>query len=208
MLHLLDATLESFLRSEAALRAGDVEVSFDAPDREWAAALTGPTVNLFLWDVRQHLGQASSGTEVVERNGALFRRSALPRIRLGYVATAWATDPRTEHQLLGAVLRALLAGNEIPEQFVDGALVGLGSLPSLEVGKPRDEGRADVWSALGGSFRPGIDIGLTVTVDPLALRPAASPPVSVEVGVTDTTRPERTSRRRRVVGPPASAGGG
>ena len=207
MLHLLDASLEAFLRSEAGLRVGDVDVSFDPPDRDWAAALSKPTVNLFLWDVRRNLSQTSSGTEVVERNGAGFRRGALPRIRLGYLATVWASEARSEHQLLGSVLRALLASNEIPQEFLERGLADLPSLPGIDVGHPLDEGRADIWSALGGAFRPGIDVGVTMTVDPLALRPVARPPATVEVGVADTTTPERTSRRRRVVGPGPSSGG-
>ena len=50
MLHLLDETLEAFLRAEVPLPARQVDVSFAAPDSEWGAAVTKPTVNLFLWE--------------------------------------------------------------------------------------------------------------------------------------------------------------
>ena len=39
MLHLIDAALEAFLRATVPLSAQDVDVSFEAPDREWSAKL-------------------------------------------------------------------------------------------------------------------------------------------------------------------------
>ena len=51
MLQLLDESLESFLRAEVPLGARDVDVAFDAPDKEWASQISRPTVNLFLWDI-------------------------------------------------------------------------------------------------------------------------------------------------------------
>ena len=39
MLHLLDETLEAFLREAVPLPARDVDIAFAAPDGEWSAAL-------------------------------------------------------------------------------------------------------------------------------------------------------------------------
>lgn len=211
MLHLVDAGLEAFLRAEAGFRPADVDVSFAAPDRDWAAGVTGPTVNLFLWDVRENTDEASAGTEVVEHDGARFRRAPLPRFRLAYLVTVWAVDARSEHQLLGSVLRAVLARKELAQEFLEGPLAAVRPLPALDVGRAERDSRGDLWSALGGKLRAGVDVEVTITIDPGVMRPVPAPPVDVDVRVVDPTRPSRTSSRRRVAGvvaDPAAAGAG
>jgi len=42
VLELIDESLESFFRASVPLSATDVDVAFDAPDREWSAKLTRP----------------------------------------------------------------------------------------------------------------------------------------------------------------------
>ena len=37
-----------------------VDISFDAPSSDWSAKLTSPTVNLFLYDLREHAQQADA----------------------------------------------------------------------------------------------------------------------------------------------------
>ena len=60
MLHLLDESLEAFLRATVPLPRREVDVAFAAPDRDWAARVSRPTVNLYLWDVRRkEIGRAS-----------------------------------------------------------------------------------------------------------------------------------------------------
>ena len=50
----LDEGLRDLLRSDLRRHGFDgVEVSFDAPSREWSGKLTGPAVNLFLYDLRE-----------------------------------------------------------------------------------------------------------------------------------------------------------
>ena len=67
MLHLLDESLEAFLRAVVPLPARDVDVAFDAPDGDWSAALSSrPTVNLYLWDVRPNLAERECGEMIVE----------------------------------------------------------------------------------------------------------------------------------------------
>src|SRR2546421_10014862 len=63
MLHLLDESLEAFLRATVPLGKREVDVSFAAPDRDWAARVSRPTVNLYLWDVRRNLDERDGGME-------------------------------------------------------------------------------------------------------------------------------------------------
>src|SRR5215213_10272774 len=131
MLHLLDDSLEAFLRSAGPLPSTDVDVSFEPPDADWSAGLSRPAVNLYLWRLRRSVTEASAGTELVEQDGVLYRRGPRPRVELGYLVTTWATDARNAHQLLGRVLTAFLSTNEIPEQFLQGALADIRPLPGL-----------------------------------------------------------------------------
>ena len=57
----LDEGLRGLLRSDLQRHGFDgVEISFDAPSREWSGKLTGPAVNLFLYDLREARDRATS----------------------------------------------------------------------------------------------------------------------------------------------------
>src|SRR4051794_14493595 len=54
MLADLDEALRALLRRELGRHGFDgVEVAFDAPAKDWSATLSAPTVNLFLYDLRE-----------------------------------------------------------------------------------------------------------------------------------------------------------
>ena len=100
MLHLLDETLEAFLRDVVPLPARDVDIAFDAPDGEWSAALsTRPTVDLYLWDIRPNLAERDYGEVIVEEaDGRRYRRDPLPRVDCRYLVTAWTSEVRDEQE--------------------------------------------------------------------------------------------------------------
>ena len=66
--------------------------------------VTKPTINLFLYDVRENHELRSNQRSLV-RNGAVgSERQAPVRMDLTYLISAWTTDISDEHQLLGRVL--------------------------------------------------------------------------------------------------------
>jgi hypothetical protein len=173
MLDLIDQTLEAFFRATVPLGAEDVDVSFEAPDREWSAKLNRPTVNLFLWDIRRSADRARAGVEELERDGRLVRRLALPRVELRYLVTAWTADHGDERALLAGLMRAILAHHEIPHQFV---AEPLGELPPLTMIMPRSgEEHVDVFKALEGQLKPGISMVVFAAVDTEVYTPAGPP---------------------------------
>ena len=176
MLHLIDAGLEAFLRATVPLSAQDVDVSFEAPDREWSAKLTRPTVSLFLWDIRRSARHEQAGLEEVEVDGRLVRRPALPRVELRYVLTAWTSDHGDERALLAGAMRAVLAHGEIPATYVPEALQGLPALRLL-MDRTNDD-QPDFGTTLDGQLRPGIGLRVVAAVDTDAYTPAG-PPVEV-----------------------------
>jgi hypothetical protein len=177
MLHLLDETLESFLRAVVPLTARDVDVAFAAPDAEWSAALSSrPTVDLFLWDIRPNLSERDYGETLVEdEDGKRYRRDPLPRVDCRYLVTAWTSEVRDEHSLLGDVLAALLLHPVIPAEHLQGVFESVRPLPSLRLRSGDGSENSDFWSALGGQLKPGLDLVVTVTLD-AAQRAAAGPP--------------------------------
>jgi hypothetical protein len=177
MLHLLDESLEAFLRATVPLGKREVDVSFAAPDRDWAARVSRPTVNLYLWDVRRNLDQRDAGMEVVPgENGRALRRPPLPRVDCRYLVTAWTTEVQDEHSLLGHTLAALLLHSTLEERYLSGSFAQVRPLPTIEVAGTDGRDNSDFWSALGGQLKPGLDVVVTATVD-AALLVAAGPPV-------------------------------
>jgi Pvc16 N-terminal domain len=201
MLHLLDDSLEAFLRATVPLPRREVDVSFEAPDREWSARVSRPTVNLYLWDVRRNKDQREAGVEVVAgENGRPLRRPPLPRVDCRYLVTAWTADVRDEHSLLGATLAALLVHPEVEAKYLQGPYAGVKPVPTIEVAGSDGQDNSDFWSALGGQLKPGLDLLVTATVD-AAMLVAAGPPVhryAVGTGRIDTGA--RISERRLVAG--------
>jgi hypothetical protein len=180
MLHLLDESLAAFLRTTVPLPVRDVDVVFDAPDGEWAAGVSRPTVNLYLWDVRPNLAEREFGEEMIEQgDGRLFRRKLLPRVDCRYLVTAWTSDVGDEHSLLGHVMTQLLLHEIIDPEHLVGPFANTRPLPSIRLRSGDGSENSDFWSALGGQLKPGLDMVVTATVDAAALR-LAGPPVQPE----------------------------
>ncbi|MEZ5411409.1 MAG: DUF4255 domain-containing protein [Acidimicrobiales bacterium] len=198
MLHHLDDTLEAYLRALVPLPTGDVDVSFDTPDREWGSGVTRPTINLFLWDVRRSARRGVSGLEQVEVDGRLHRRRPAPRVEFRYLVTAWASENRDQHQLLGAVLRTVVAQPDVPADLLRGDLAGLDPLPVVELAgtPPGGSSQGDLWSALDGQLKAGLDLVVTMAVD-IGRATEAGPPVEeMEVATADREGAGHHSRRR------------
>ena len=176
MLHLLDESLEAFLRAVVPLPPREVDIAFEAPDGDWSAALsTKPTVDLYLWDVRPNLAEKEFGEIIMEDpDGRRYRRDPLPRVDCRYLVTAWTSEVRDEHSLLGDVLAALLLHPVIEAEHLQGVFSSVRPLPALRLRSGDGTENSDFWSALGGQLKPGLDLVVTVTVD-AALRAPAGP---------------------------------
>lgn len=203
MLEHIDDSLEAMLRATVPLSATDVDVSFEAPEREWSAKLTRPTVNMFLWDLRRSSSQAKSGMRTVVRDGVRVHQPALPVLELRYVVTAWTSDHSDERSLLAGLLRGLLATPTIPPQFLDDSLAGL-EPPRVELARVGED-HMDVFKALEGKVKPGINIVVTCEFD-IGVFSEAGPPVesiTATVGHFDGNGQNfdgSTTQQRRVAG--------
>jgi hypothetical protein len=161
----VDETLRGLVRDEA-LRGSQVEVSFDAPTRDWAARRNAPTVNLYLYDIREDLSRRDAAWAAVrDADGIVTGHAPAPRhYRLQYMLTAWTQRPEDEHRLLSACLATLLRHETLAPAEMTGSLAAQPLAGSIAVGLPLgpDRSIADVWSALGGELKPSLDIIVTV----------------------------------------------
>jgi hypothetical protein len=182
VLQLLDESLEAFLRAAVPLDPTEVAISFEAPDKQWAATVTQPTINLFLWDIHRAPEKARAGMETIQHNGQTVRRRPPPVVSLCYVLTAWTAHHRDEHQLLGEVMRAVLANRELPVEHLKAPLGELRPLPSLDLGGVQTE----FWKSIDGVLKPGLELRVSLVVDASKLRPTEEPPGEVSISTSDT----------------------
>ncbi len=189
MLELIDESLEAFFRATVPLSATDVDVSFEPPDREWSAKLTRPTVNIFLWDIRRSVSRARSGQRTVERDGVVFREAPAPYLEMRYVVTAWTSDHGDERALLAGLIRSLLANGTLNREFLADAFDQL-SAPTLTMAAAGED-HMDVFKALEGQLKPGLNMVLTTEFDIGPGTPAGPPVGSIETSFgrfgSDTT---------------------
>ena len=194
MLQLLDESLEAVLRAAVPLDPNDVAISFDAPDKAWAATVTQPTINLFLWDIHRAPEKARAGMETMQRNGRTVRGRPPPVVSLCYVLTAWTAHHRDEHQLLGDVMRAVLSTRELKAEYLKSPLDELWPLPSLDLGGVQTE----FWKSIDGVLKPGLELQVNLVVDAATLRPTAPEPEELSVSTADTRHPGVSSLRSAV----------
>jgi hypothetical protein len=187
MIHHVDRAVEQFLRREAALAEATIDISFDAPDRTWGAARTRPTVNCFLWEIIRNPGHLGSGIQRrMSSDGAIERRQAPPVVDLHYLITAWASEYRDEHQLLGTVLRSILANRVLPPEVLPAAL---GNAKCGIALSPYDKHvPGEFWSALDGGLRPGLQIEISLPIEVFAWQPTAAPAETVGISAAPIER--------------------
>ncbi len=178
MIPEVDEALRTLIRSDA-LKGSEVEVVLDAPTKDWAARRNAPTVDCYLYDIREDLRRRERGwVSIRDDGGTLVGRSPVPRYyKLSYLVTAWTQRPEDEHRLLSALLRCFVARDEIPRELVNAPLTETGlPLPvTVAMPPPEDRAFADVWSALGGELKPSLDVVVTVPVDIGVVYPAGPP---------------------------------
>ncbi|MFJ6700295.1 DUF4255 domain-containing protein [Streptomyces sp. NPDC091272] len=180
MIHEVDEVLKGLL-SGGALTGAGIDVSFETPNREWAARRTGPAINVHLYDIREDLSRRQRGQMPVrDSREVVVRRRTPPRwFRLSYLVSAWTRAPQDEHRLLSAVLATLLPHELLSADQLPPALRELGLAMPLTVASAQSEARsfAEIWSAFGGELKPSLDVVVTVPF-PAFPEYDAGPPVT------------------------------
>lgn len=201
MIHDVDESLKTLVRREV-LDGAEIDVSFEAPTREWSAKRQRPTLSLFLYDIREDLSRRLVQREEIRSpDGFVVDRPAPPRFyKLSYLVTAWTERAVDEHRVLSATLAAFLQADALPQNVLQGTLVDYPKHVRTTIGLPlpQDRSIADVWSALGGELKPSLDLVVTAPLPP-DRHFEVGPPVTEGLRATllDTDRRTGQFRQRR-----------
>ncbi len=165
----VDNALRDLLIRELPIRKGEVEITFDLPRREWSSRINKPTLNFFMFDVKQNVELRRSEEFTRKETGdgkVILSRNAL-RLDLFYLLTAWTRDAQDEHRLLSAALLALLRQPNIPNDLLPEPL-RQNNIPAwIKVASPEIAANvSDLWSTLDNEMRAGIRLCVTIAVDP------------------------------------------
>lgn len=174
MIRDLDATIRQLLTTGATAGSSlaHAAISFDLPDADWRAALTGLTVNCYLYDVREDL-EMRTNEMLMSRsaNGQLAARVAPPvRVDCAYCITAWSTATTDavleEHDLLSQVLVVLLRNQTIPPGMLQGALAS--QIPPYPTVIASQDGvvkqHPEFWTALDQKLKPSLNYIVTLAM--------------------------------------------
>jgi Pvc16 N-terminal domain len=188
----LDDSLRDLLKRDLARHGLEVQIAFDAPDKEWSAALGTPTINAFLYDIRQAKDHHPVEWEVEKaKNGTRESRPPL-MLEASYALSAWARAVEDEHRLLSQVVAILYAYPQLPDDVLGGSLVNQPYPLTTKVAQPKADGKADFWSSIGGTYKASVDYSVTL---------------ACESGTTVERGPEvrtQTVRARSIDGPRAT----
>jgi hypothetical protein len=184
----LDESLRTLLERELEGQGFDrVDIAFEAPDREWAAKLSTPTVNVYLYD----LEEATARRQVEwERDLEAGTESRPPLwMDASYAVTAWTREVEDEHRLLSQVVAVLYAYPEFPADGLNGTLAAAGRPIETRVGRERRDGKADFWGAVGGQYKASLDYVVTLPCDAGTALTRGPEVRSQSVGLTDASAP-------------------
>jgi len=198
MIHEVDEAIRRLL-AESGVPSGGGELAFEAPTSEWTARRNTPTVNVFLYDIREDMTRRRTGqAEEYDEAGMVVGWRDPPRwYDLSYLVTAWTNRVADEHRMLAEALASLAPVERLVPRWLTGTLAEQGLSINLETAGPMSDGRAaaDIWTALGGELKPAIDLRVTA---PLAGRRIdAGPPVTEGVVLQGADLSNEDSRHLR-----------
>ncbi len=165
----LDETIKQLLVKNGDLNTSEIDIAFDVPDREWSASVSKPTVNLYLYDVRENLAlRGTEWTVQTSSNGnSATRRKNPSRIDLSYLVTVWANSVEDQHRLLWRVLATLFRYPTLPQESLLGSLAGQNYLIHTTTAQPDGlfGSLSDFWATLDSGIKPSINYVVTLPLD-------------------------------------------
>lgn len=173
----LDETIKQVLIKEGRLDPSEVDISFEIPNREWSAGIARPTINCYLFDIRENKELRQGGMQT-ERNGATPQQRRRPplRVDLTYLITAWTRAVEDEHRLLWHALRTLMRFSALPPELLQGELEG--HVLPVHTRLAQDgvlKSPGEFWTALENQLKPSLNFVCTLAIE--HDRVPAGPPV-------------------------------
>lgn len=211
MLADLDESLRALVQRELGpLGFDSVEVAFDAPAREWSSQLAAPTVNMFLYDLRESADHRHRTIDERRAGTGAFETRPPLVLECSYAMTAWTQEVEDEHRLLSQLLCVLYSYPRLPADALTGRLSnGAQRYPIFgRVGQPKSEGKADFWNAIGGQYKASLDYVVTLSCEAGVAYERGPEARGVTVRVSDASSPPGDVTELHRVGGVVTATGG
>ena len=168
MISDIDETIRQVLVKEGGIDSGEIDISFDMPTREWSGSISKPTLNCYLFDIRENVERRQLGmrTERGGPNGPI-RKLPLLYFDLTYVVTAWTRVVEDEHRLLWHALTTLLRFTTLPRQHLQGVLAEVLGDITVQTAQPNSilKNPNDFWGSLDNQLRPALAFVVTLPFD-------------------------------------------
>ncbi len=169
MINDLDETIRKLVMTYAQFDEHSIDITFDQPTGEWAAGLTRPTVNFYLYDIRENLELRNREWSIERRSdGTGTRRMAPLRYNLSYLVTVWTQNQvEDEHAILWRVLATLARHLTLPEAVLQGELRGQPYPILAQTAQPSMaiDNMPDLWGVMENQLRPSLDYVVTLAMD-------------------------------------------
>lgn len=169
MINDLDETIRQMILRKGVFAPDSVAVTFEQPTADWAAGLTRPTINCYLYDLRENL-ELRSAEWLVEHNdkGVASKRPAPRRYDLSYLITVWTQNQiEDEHAILWRVLAVLSNHPTLPVEACQGDLkrqpypiLTQTAQPSMAI-----ENMPDLWGVMENQLRPSLNYVVTLAME-------------------------------------------
>jgi hypothetical protein len=166
----VDETLRQLLVADVPIDRGEVDIAFDRPTREWSSRLSRPTLNLFLFDIRERT-DFRDDTWVTTRtpDGQARRERGPRRVDLSYTVTAWANEAADEHRILSRVLASLYRQARVAPGLLQGTLAAASEPVLLRCMPPDHHCKpADFWGVMDNEMHASLTWVATVPLDVFA----------------------------------------
>lgn len=195
MIDALDETIRQLLIREMPITDNEIDIAFDQPKREWSARLSRPTINLFLYDIRENAALRKFGWETTSITETSIGRKMAPlRVDCHYIVSAWANDSSDEHRLIARTMMALFRYPDITrDMLVDRLRSQAFDIRTRLASHDKLTNPAEVWSALDNEMRPSISYIITLTMDPWSEE--IDPIVNTVSFGTTQTQPDEQSKQ-------------
>ena len=164
----LNDTLKQLLVKKAALDPAEVAITFDVPNREWSSSISKPTINLYLYDVREnHELRKMEWSIETDKNGMATRKKSPNRIDLSYLVTVWSNNIEDQHRLLWRILLVLFQNPILPQDLLLGELAKQSYDIPTSTAQPDGlfNNPSDFWAALDNEIKPSINFVVTLPLD-------------------------------------------
>ncbi|HEY86250.1 MAG TPA: DUF4255 domain-containing protein [Chloroflexi bacterium] len=166
----VDDALKRLLEEEMDIDSSEIDIRFEQPKREWSARLNRPTVNLFLYDVRENVKRRTQSPAWLETGGggnSITQTHQPIWMDLHYMITAWTKDPQDEHRLLSNVIMAFLRHPYLPENVQEGELAENPMEKPIKVAQYDALQNMDkLWAAMDNEYHATVDCTLSLALDP------------------------------------------